>query len=187
MNDIPDEIVNQVLADPNARQAIEQLLKANNIDQPIEELSADMKKAAAAALINAQQRQPAQPAPDETLDQVLQDPQAIEQINAMLKANNAPSTFEEMDREQQKAILGEIISQQQQGQQQQGGGIQVDLGALGLDEPAFDQIWQDALKQADGDVVKFSSILQAKLVEAGAPMGAITQLVDQLPKPNGAA
>ena len=177
MNDIPDELVQQVLADPNARQAIEQLLKANNVEQPIDELPDDMKKAAVAALLNAQQQ--IQPAPDEVLDQVLGDANALEQINTMLKANNAPSTFQEMEREQQKMILGQILAQQQQ---QQEGAIQVDLEALGVEKEAFDKIWNDAQQQGGGDVSKFASILQAKLFEAGAPAGAISQLIDQLPK-----
>ena len=46
--DIPDELVQQVLADPKGREAIEQLLKANNIPQSIDELPPEMKKAAVA-------------------------------------------------------------------------------------------------------------------------------------------
>ena len=86
--DIPDELVQQVLADPKGREAIEQLLKANNIPQSIDELPPEMKKAAVAALLNAQQ-QAIPPAPDEVLDQVLADTNALEQINAMLKAKTA--------------------------------------------------------------------------------------------------
>ena len=87
-----------------------------------------------------------------------------------------------MRREQQKGILGQILAQQQQ--QQQGGGIQVDLAALGMEKDAFDKIWNDAQEQGKGDVEKFKSVLQAKLFEANVPAGAISQLIDQLPKPN---
>lgn len=181
MNDIPQDLVDQVLADPKAREMITQLLKANNIEQSIDELPDDIKKQAVAALLNAQRQQQPQPASDEMLDQVLADPAAVTQINAMLTANNMPTTFPEMDRESQKALLGQILAQQQQRQQENA--IQVDLQAMGVEKEAFDKIWNDAQQEAQGDVGKLASLLQAKLFAAGAPAGAISQLIDQLPKP----
>lgn len=184
--DIPDEIVQQILADPKMRQALEDMLKASNVDVPLDQLPMDLKKQAIAALMQASQAS-APPAPPEVVQQVLNDPEALGRVNELLKANNVPQAFEDLPADAQAGILGQIIAQQQAQQQQDGPSINVDLEALKQTPESFDKIWQESQQEAGADVAKFKSLIQGKLFAAGAPAGAISELVAQIPSPEGQA
>ena len=117
--------------------------------------------------------------PDPMLDQILADPRAVENITGALRASGLETPFEALSRDQQKDIVAQIIAQQQQAAQQ--GGIQVDLAALGVSAEDFDALWKTSLREADGDVPKLASLVEARLKEAGAPDAAIADLLAQFP------
>ncbi len=184
---IPDELVNQVFSDPSARPAILQLLEHNKIDTPIEDLPMDMKRQIVNFMLSsAQQAQNAAPtpAPPEMVAQVLGDAEALARINTILKENDIDTAFEAMEPDAQAGILGQIVAQNQQAQAE-GPRINVDLEGLKQTQEAFDKIWNDAQTEAGGDIAKFSSLMQGKLFAAGAPAGAISELIAQFPKAEG--
>ncbi len=181
MNNIPDELVEQVLADPNSRQMLSELLKANNITDPIDTLPPETKKAAVAALLQASQQNQGPPpeATPELLAQLLQDPGTLSNINAMLTNSGISTPFEQMEETEQLEILTQILAQQQQAKSN--GGVQVNLAALQIEKEEFDQIWESAQTEGKGDVSAFASTLKAKLQARGAPPEAIEELLSQFP------
>ena len=184
MKEISDSIVAQVLSDPRAREMIEDLMKTNHIEGAIEDLPEDTQKELVQSLLRAAQKsQPEAPTaediPEEMIHQVLEDAQVLANVNALLEERGIEDAFEDLDIDAQREVLAAVITAQQN-EAQQGQAIHVDLQALELDEDSFSEIWRNAEDQSSDDPQHFASLLQSKLVNAGSPAGAISDLISQI-------
>jgi non-canonical (house-cleaning) NTP pyrophosphatase len=115
MQDVPDELIDQILADPSGREMLEQLLKANKIEQPLDELPRETLRSAVADLLTMLQQSQGGGAdsdiPDELVDQVFSDPEAQPVLQQVMEHHELQGAPADLPVEAKRAIVKLLIDQ----------------------------------------------------------------------------
>jgi hypothetical protein len=119
--EVPDELLDQVLANPQACQALNAMLKEAGIHETIDKLDRNVQRQAVAAFIAMAQKQQEAEAetaapeapdiPDELVRHVFADPQAQELLRDVMQQNNLPGAPADLPFEVQRAIVAALMKQ----------------------------------------------------------------------------
>ncbi len=118
--DIPDELLDQILADPEARAKLEEALKHAGVDQPFDRMPRETQRQAVAMLVAAMQQEQEQSQgkrggnsganiPDAMVRQIFADPQAQEMLRDVMQQNNLTGAPAGLPFEVQRAIVAALM------------------------------------------------------------------------------
>ncbi len=114
--EVPDALLDQLLADPKARAAIQHRLTQAGIDEPFERMPRETQREAVAAMMAAMQETkheteaPEAPdIPDAMVRHVFADPQAQELLREVMRQNDLPGAPADLPFEVQRAIAAALI------------------------------------------------------------------------------
>ncbi|MBU2533976.1 MAG: hypothetical protein KKB37_14640 [Alphaproteobacteria bacterium] len=119
MPEIPDELMQQILCDPEAVAALQELAGQSGITTPVAEMSREEQVALVSAMMAlAQQQDPGGPGggqpgaiPDELVQQVFSDPRADTILRDIMQANQLNGEPAELPDDIKRAIIQLLIDQ----------------------------------------------------------------------------